>query len=96
MNDVSFQQHSLIDLADKISRLVSRDDSIAESDDRLLECMNIGLVDMEIFTALRTETSQHQNMSFGYKRQVSCAFSFIILYRIFLCCSMDLLLVPHH
>ena len=50
---------------------MKRQDSTAPSDDRLLDCMNVGLVDMEVFTALRTESSEHQNMSFGYERQVS-------------------------
>ena len=57
-------------IAAKLPRLISHDDSIADSDDRLLDCMNIGLVDMEVFTALRTGVSEHPNMSFGYERQV--------------------------
>ena len=64
---------------DKLSRLISHDDKIAESDDRLLDCMNIGLLDMEVFTALRTYSPLHQNMSFGYERQVSIFFVHFVL-----------------
>ena len=66
---------SLHILVDKLSRLISHDDKIAESDDRLLDCINIGLVDMEVFTALRIDSSIHQNMTFGYERQVAFRFS---------------------
>ena len=44
--------------------------SVSQSEDRLLDCMNIGLVDMEVFTALRTDEPTHPSMSFGYERQV--------------------------
>ncbi len=54
---------------------LSYQSSVIDCDDRLLDCMNIGLVDMEVFTALRTDESAHNNLSFGYTRQVNCIYS---------------------
>eukprot|EP00794_Sanderia_malayensis_P015340 gene15340-16917_t len=64
-----FRKNQYEPKAEQKPHSVSQQTSIVEGEDRLLDCMNIGLVDMEVFTAVRTDESTHPNMSFGYQRQ---------------------------